>query len=176
MIRRRTAIKWLHWVSLFLILYFYLVEPDENRADPGGALSTHSGVGVVLGIAAGIWFAMYLLKGQADRPGPKLPGWAKVAHHRLHQALYIGVPVMVLSGALTGLLAAFLIQAFGVLPINFAGGSKTLNNLAEDVHELVFDALIIVTLAHTAFHLWRHYLLKDNALRIMAPRILRNYL
>jgi cytochrome b561 len=26
------------------------------------------------------------------------------------------------------------------------------------------------------FHLWRHFLLKDNALRIMVPKVLHKYL
>lgn len=173
---RRTVIKWLHWVSLGLITYFYLVEPGESRTDPGGALSTHAGMGLLLAVVAAVWFVMYLRKGLASRPGPKLPGWAKRLHPTMHKALYIGVPVMVGSGALTGLLAPFAISGFGIIPINPGIGFESLHDLASEVHEIIFDGIVIVILAHAAFHLWRHYMLKDNALRIMVPKILHKYL
>lgn len=173
---RRTALKWLHWLSFVLILYFFAVEPDESKTDPGGALSTHAGVGLMLAVVAAIWTAMYMSRGLAGRPGPKLPGWAKKLHPLGHKVLQVGLPVMVGTGALAGLLAPFAIKAFGAIPINIAAGSKTLHGLAEEVHEIVFDALIIVIVGHALFHLWRHFILKDNALRIMVPRILHRYL
>ena len=173
---RRTVLKWLHWLSFGLILYFFLVEPDESRTDPGGALSTHAGVGLTLAIVTAIWFALYLRKGLSSRPGPKLPGWAKRLHPLMHKVLQLGVPIMVGTGALAGLLAPFAIRAFGVVPINPSIGGKGIHELATEIHEIVFDALIIVIVAHAIFHLWRHYLLKDNALRIMVPKALHKYL
>ncbi len=173
---RRTALKWLHWLSLGLILYFFLVEPDENRANPGLALATHAGIGLLLALVVGVWTLVYLRKGLMGRAGPKLPGWGKKFHHLSHKGLQIGLPVMVATGALAGLLAPFAIRAFGVVPINFTWGSKTLHELAEELHEIAFDALLILIIAHGIFHLWRHFLLKDNALRIMAPKVLHRYL
>ncbi len=174
--RRRTVLKFVHWGSLFLIAYFYLVEPDENRADPGAALSTHAGVGVILAAVVAIWLGMFLSKGMMGRPGPKLPGWGKKFHVWNHKILQIGLPVMVATGGFAGLAAPFAIRAFGALPINGAFGAKAIHGLAEEIHEIVFDALIIVILAHAAFHLWRHFWLKDNALRIMVPKALHRYL
>ncbi len=173
---RRSVIKWLHWVSLGLIVYFYLVEPEENRTDPGGALSTHSGVGLVLAILTAIWLVMYLRKGLAGRAGPKLPEMGKKFHGLNHRVLQIGVPIMVGTGALAGLLAPYTIRAFGLVPINFAIGNKTLHEIAEEIHEIAFDALIIVIVLHAIFHIWRHIRLKDNALKIMAPKVLHKYL
>lgn len=174
--KRRTAIKWLHWLAVALVLYFFLVEPDENKADPGGALSTHAGVGLALAIVASVWLAMFVFKGLAGRAGPKLPGWAKRVHGLSHRVLQIGLAVMVGTGALAGLMAPFAIKAFGAVPINPAFGNKTLHELAQDLHEVVFNGLLFVIVAHGLFHLWRHYLLKDNALKIMVPKILHKYL
>lgn len=173
---RRTALKWLHWISFFVIFYFFLIEPDENRADPGGALSTHAGMGLVLAVVTAIWLGMYLRKGLAGRPGPKLPAPARKWHRLHHLTLQIGVPVMVGTGAIAGLLAPFAIHAFGAVPINPAWGSKTLHGLAEEVHEIAFNALLTVIVLHILFHLWRHFRLKDNALRIMVPKALHRYL
>lgn len=176
MIRRRTALKWLHWLSAALILYFFLVEPEENKADPGGALSLHSGIGLLLAVVAAVWLTMFLVKGLAGRPGPKLPGWAKRFHPLSHKALQIGLPVMVGTGALAGLAAPFAIRAFGVLQINPAFGTKAIHSLAQDIHAVAFNALLVLIVVHAVFHLWRHFLLKDNALRIMLPKALHKYL
>ena len=173
---RRPILKWLHWLCLPLITYFWLVEPEENRADPSAALSTHAGVGMVLGVIVVIWFCIYLVKGVTGRAGPKLPGWAKRVHPIMHKALYIGLPVMLVSGGLTGLLAPFAVNGFGMVPISLEIGSKGVYEFLQDVHELVFNGLITIIVVHTVFHLWRHFILKDNALRIMVPKVLHKYL
>lgn len=173
---RRTAIKWLHWLSLGLLLYFFFVEPEESRTAPGQALSTHAGMGILLALVAGIWLVLFLRKGLAGRPGPKLPGWGKRFHPLGHKALQIGLVVVVASGALAGLVAPFAIHAFGLMPINPGIGGKALHDLATEIHEIIFDGMILLIVAHALFHIWRHVLLKDNALRIMVPKILHKYL
>lgn len=173
---RRSVLKWMHWLSAGLILYFFLVEPDEVPTDPGAGLSTHAGMGLVLAIVVGIWTLIYLRKGLAGRPGPKLPGITKRLHPLSHRVLQWGMPIVVATGAIAGLAAPFAIRAFGWLQINPGIGTKTMHDLAQEVHEIAFDALIIVVVGHIGFHLWRHLWLKDNALRIMVPRILHKYL
>ncbi|WP_164658092.1 cytochrome b [Tropicibacter sp. Alg240-R139] len=173
---RRSVLKWMHWLSAGLIGYFFLVEPDELPADPGAGLSTHAGMGLLLAIVVGIWTLIYLRKGLAGRPGPKLPRPLKPLHPLSHKALQLGMPIVVATGAMAGLVAPFAIHAFGWLQINPGIGSKTIHDLAQEIHEIAFDALVLVVIAHIVFHLWRHLWLKDNALRIMVPRILHKYL
>ncbi|MDO6520538.1 cytochrome b/b6 domain-containing protein [Shimia thalassica] len=176
---RRSFLKWLHWLSAALILYFFLVEPEDDvqgalaKAD---ALSTHAGMGVLLALVTALWLGLYVRKGLAGRPGPKLPAWGKRFHELSHKVLQIGVPVMVASGAFAGLAGPFAIRAFDWFQITPGIGGKGLHNFAEEVHEIVFNGLLIVIVAHIIFHVGRHFLLKDNALRIMAPRVLHKYL
>ena len=173
---RRTFIKWLHWLSFGLIAWFFLVEPDENSADPGGALSFHAGMGMVLGAITLIWFVLFVAKGLAGRPGPKLPGGARRVHPLSHKILHWSVVAMLATGGLAALTAPFAISAFGALPIGPGIGGKTLHGLAQDVHEIVFNALLAVIVLHAASHIARHVLLKDNALRIMVPKVLHRWL
>ncbi|GLQ34894.1 hypothetical protein GCM10007939_11770 [Amylibacter marinus] len=173
---RRTALKWLHWLAGAFILYFVLVEPDENTADPGGALSTHAGVGMLLGVVTFIWFVSYMKNGPVGRAGPKLPAWAKQVHFWMHRVLYIALPIMVLSGALTGMMAPYAIDAFGVVPLSLGIDIRWLHSLLEELHELAFDGLLIIIVVHILFHLWRQFVLRDNALRIILPIKLHKYL
>lgn len=176
MMTYRTALKWLHWLTAALILYFFLVEPEENRVDPSAALSTHAGVGALLAIVVVIWTFVYWRRGLAGRAGPKLPPVARKAHPLMHKAIHIALPIMMLTGLVAGLAAPFMVRAFGVVPLNFAGGGKTIHDLAKEVHEIAFNALIIMIVAHTVFHVWRHFWLKDNALRIMFPKVFHKWL
>lgn len=176
MLNRRFFLKWMHWLTAGTILYFFLVEPSENRTDPGGALSTHAGMGVLLAFVTALWLSMYLRRGLAGRPGPKLPKWANRFHAFSHKLIQYGVPVIVASGAFAGLAAPFVIRAFGSYQINFGFGSKGIHEFSQEVHEVVFNGLLILIVAHIAFHLWRHLVLKDNALRVMVPKFLHKHL
>jgi cytochrome b561 len=173
---RRTTLKWLHWLSFGLIVYFFFVEPEDVDRLGAAALATHAGVGTVLAIIATIWFAIYLQKGLASRPGPKLPGWAKSLHGVNHRLMSWGLPLVVLSGALAGFAAPYAIRLFGLIPVFPGIGSKTLHRLFEDIHEIAFNVLLVVLLIHMGLHIWRHIALKDNALKVMAPKVLHRYL
>ena len=57
---RRTALKWLHWTVLPIMLYFFFVEPEDvddaaTAAGKTDALATHAGVGLVLACLVAIW-------------------------------------------------------------------------------------------------------------------------
>lgn len=86
------------------------------------------------------------------------------------------LPSVVLSGALAGFAAPFAIKAFDVLPLFPGLRSDGLPSVFEEIHKFTFDALIIVLVVHVGFHVWRQYMVKDNALRIMLPKVLHRYL
>jgi len=173
---RRSTVKWLHWASLGFLLYFFVVEPEDVQRLGAAALATHAGVGLLLGIVSVVWTVMFLSKGLLSRPGPKLPGWARQLHPLSHRALYFGLPATVATGALAGFAAPYVIRAFGVLPINPGWGTRGLHGVLEEIHEIAFDLMMIAVVLHAVFHLWRHFGLRDNALRIMVPKVLHKYL
>lgn len=173
---KRTALKWLHWLTAAMILYFYLIEPEDVEKMGAGALATHAGVGVLLAIVVGVWTIQYLRHGLLAKAGPKIPALIKPYFGLMHKFFYYLVPIMVLTGALAGFAAPFVIYAFDIFPINPGFGTKGLHNFFEDVHEIVFNILTIAIVGHAAFHIWRHFGLKDNALRIIMPKRLHKYL
>lgn len=173
---KRTVLKWLHWTTALLILYFFLVEPEDVRDLGAKALATHAGVGAILGVIVGIWFLSFLKNGLISKPGPKLPPWARKTHAFGYRIIYYLLPVMVLTGAVSGFAAPYVIYAFDIIPISPGLGVRGAHKLAKEIHEIAFNTLTIVIVGHAAFHLWRHYWLRDNALRIMAPKLLYKYL
>lgn len=179
--KKRTLVKWLHWLAFALMLYFFFVEPEVPRraemAAKSDSLSTHAGMGMLLGIVTLIWTWIYFRNGPLGRPGPKLPGWGKRAHRVVNTGLYWLVPVTVITGGMAGLASDYPVNGFGIIPLNPSGwGTADLHDLMEEIHEIAFDVTLILIVAHIIFHVWRHLGLKDNALRIMAPKMLHKYL
>jgi len=177
----RTLVKWLHWLAFGLILYFVLVEPEVPSGPAGraktAALATHAGMGLLLAVVTLLWAGLYAWRGPLGRPGPKLGPLARRAHRIVNTGLYWGLPIMVATGAVAGLAARFPVLAFGLVPLNLAeAGPHGLHRIATEVHEIAFDAILVLIVAHAGFHIWRHLWLGDNALRIMAPRALHRFL
>ena len=97
-------------------------------------------------------------------------------HQGLHKALIWGLFGVALTGFFLGLTSATLLKAGGILPIAPPLGLRHANDIIGTIHIYEFYLLAILAIAHAGFHIWRHIQLRDNALRIMVPRILHAYL
>ena len=62
------------------------------------------------------------------------------------------------------------------MPIAPPLGLREANHIIGQIHIFEFYLLAALVAGHAAFHIWRHIRLRDNALRIMAPRVLHRYL
>lgn len=173
---KRSPIKWIHWFSFLALLDFFFVEPAENSTDRGAALATHAGVGIVLAIVSLVWIVDVLRGGSKDGPGPKLSQGGKRFRLITHQTMFWGMILSIGSGFFAGLVAPYDIRAIGMLLINTGTGSKAMHDVIGEAHGLIFNLLIMLTLVHIGFHLWRHLHLRDNALKIMMPRALHRFL
>lgn len=174
--RRRKALKVVHWSMLPLVIWFFVVTPaDTVRAGPW-MVALHSDLGLIFTSLSLLWFADYLRRGLASRPGPKLRGWARPAHRAIHHGLILGLAVLAVTGFGLGLTSAILLKAGGVVPIAPPLDLPAANEWVGALHSAVFYALFALVAVHAVFHLWRHTALNDGALRIMAPRALHRFL
>ncbi len=173
---RRTALKVVHWSIVPLFAWFTLVQPSDVQRVGAWAVHLHSVLGLVFVSLALLWTADYLRRGLASRPGPKLPPWARVTHRLLHKTLIWGLFGVALTGFGLGVTSAVQLWAGGIVPIAVPLNLPGANDLVGVVHSIEFYALAVVAAFHAAFHLWRHVALRDNALRIMAPKALHRFL
>ena len=173
---RRPALKALHWAMAPLFVWFLVVTPaDTVRAGPW-MVALHSDLGLIFTSLSLLWFALYMRRGLASRPGPKLRGALRPLHRAIHAGLIWGLAILAVTGFAIGLTSSRLLWAGGVWPIAPPLGLPAANALAGIVHYTVFYALAALAAGHAAFHVWRHVRLRDNALRIMAPRALHRFL
>ena len=173
---RRTALKWLHWIMVPLFIWFLLVTPDVVVPFGPTAFQFHSTLALIFVSLSLAWFADLMRRGLASRPGPKLTGRLRSLHRAMHLTLIWGLFFVALTGFLLGLTSPVLLKAGGFLPIAPPLGLRTANDIVGLVHIIEFYALGVVAAGHAGFHIWRHYRLRDNALRIMAPKKLHKYL
>lgn len=173
---RRTVLKVMHWTMVPLLVWFVLVTPDDVLPFGPTAFQVHSVLALIFVTLCLIWYADYLRRGLASRPGPKLPGWARPVHQWLHRLLIWGLFGVAITGFLLGLTSATLLKAGGFLPIAPPMGLHRANEIVGEIHIYEFYLLAALALIHACFHIWRHLFLRDNALRIMAPRLLHRFL
>jgi cytochrome b561 len=173
---RRTALKALHWGIVPFFIWFMFADPDALRRMGPGWFQLHSINGLIFVTLALIWTFGLLRRGLASRPGPKLPKTAKAIHPILHKTLIWGLFCVALTGFGLGLTSAVLMRAGGIVPIAPPMDLPQAHAIVGWVHIYQFYALALIVLAHASFHIWRHVALRDNALRIMAPRLLHRFL
>ena len=99
------------------------------------------------------WVGLAVAKGLAGKPGPKLQGAMRTFHPWSHRAMY-------------GLLGGTAVLNLGAL-INVTPTVWAWNALL---------VLLVASIFHAIFHLWRHTSLNDGALKLMTPKIWHKYL
>ncbi|MEM9852579.1 MAG: cytochrome b/b6 domain-containing protein [Pseudomonadota bacterium] len=159
-----------------LLIWFVLVQPKDITPFGTTAFRIHSNLALVFVSITLLWFADYMRRGLAGRPGPRLPHWAKTVHKIMHHTIIWGLMLVALTGFLLGLTSAVLLKAGGFLPIAPPLNYRHWNEAIGAFHTVEFYALAGLIVVHAGFHAWRHFVLRDNALRIMAPKRWFKYL
>ncbi len=159
-----------------LFIWFLLVQPKDVTPFGPRAFQAHSMLALVFVSLSLLWFADLMRRGLASRPGPKLTGRLRTVHRAMHLTLIWGLFFVAFTGFLLGLTSATLLKAGGVLPIAPPLGLHAANEIVGIVHIIEFYALGAVVAGHAGFHIWRHYRLRDNALRIMVPQRFHRFL
>jgi cytochrome b561 len=173
---RRTWLKWLHWGIIPFFIWFIFADPDALRRMGKWMFRFHSVMGLIFVTFALVWTADYLWRGLASRPGPKLHGIARAIHRTMHHTIIWGLFLVAFGGFLLGLTSSVMLWAGGIVPVAPPLGMHKANELVGIAHSMQFYALIGLIAFHAGFHIWRHVQLRDNALRIMFPKMLHRWL
>lgn len=160
-----------------LVFWFVIATPDFVRwlwGPRGNAIN--SDIALLFVTLALVWTLDSFWRGMLGRPGPKLSPRLKTFHRVLHRTMIVMLFLIPVGGFLLGLTASRVLRAGGWLPIAPPMHLDRANEIIGTLHIYQFYALAALAVLHAGFHVWRHYKLRDNALRIMAPRILHRWL
>ncbi|RYH01869.1 cytochrome B [Salipiger sp. IMCC34102] len=167
---RRVWLKTLHAAMIPMFIWFLVMTPARVLPFGPAAFRAHSMLALVFVSLVLFWYADYMRRGLAGRPGPKLPPLARRFHQLVHKVLIWGLFLVALSGFLLGLTSDRLLKAGGFLPIAPPLDLARANEIVGRLHVIEYYALGVIAGAHALFHVWRHLRLRDNALRIMTPK------
>lgn len=164
--------KFLHWAIVLLIVpQYFLAEAAEELPDGLEKLQLftwHKSLGMLvllLALARIGWKVM-----NKGMPGAIGVAWQRKAAAAGHGLLYLLILAQPLSGWVLSSSANYPVTMFNWFQFPaIVGENHDLHEAMEDVHELLFNALLVVAAIHIAAALYHHFVLKDGVLRRMLP-------
>ena len=160
-----------HWVIAALILAQFVIGSvaEEMKLTPAklDLFVWHKSIGVTI-----LALAVLRLLWRLANPPPAMPAGTPRWEQRLaalgHWALYALIFVVPISGWLVSDASRVPFKAYFVLPMpDLIETSRSLQEAAEEVHEVLTMTLLVVFIVHITAALRHHFLLHDDVLRRM---------
>jgi cytochrome b561 len=176
---KNTADRWggvsqlLHWTIGALILvmaYLGLTMTDlPNGPDKIRTYALHKSIGLTILALVALRLIWRLYAG-TPKPVPGTPPWQARIAGLVHVAIYALLFAIPLSGWVLNSAAGFPLQWFGLVNLpKIVATSRDLHALAEQLHELMFWALVLLVVTHAAAAIWHHLFQRDATLGRMLP-------
>ena len=162
----------LHWLSAALVLTLWVIGQTIDWFAPGdgriAARSTHILLGVVLAVVL-IQRIRWRRNG-----GTKLPsavdGWQGKAAIGVHHLLYGLLTAIVVIGLACVWIRGDTIYGLFKVPA-WDPTNKALRHNAVELHGLLANSLLLLSLLHAAAAIWHQFVRKDGVLARMVPRL-----
>jgi cytochrome b561 len=173
--------KLLHWLIVGLIVVQWVLaewahEAEHARgAHPAAAieqlalLARHKSVGLTIFALALVRLIWRRVSPPPPLP-PVMPRWQTVASRLTHYAFYVVLFAMPISGLVMSAAANYPVAYFGLFTVpDLVAPDEDLEELMEEVHEMLFNALVVLAGLHVVAALKHHFIDRDDVLRRMVP-------
>jgi cytochrome b561 len=165
----------LHWVMLLLIAAVYACIELRGNFPKGGDIreglkTWHFMLGLSVLVLVALRAATHFI---GEEPGirPDPPKWQSLFAKAVHVALYALMFAMPLLGWLTLSAQGKIVPFFGLQLPPLVGENKSIADWAKEVHETCGTIGYFLIGLHAAAALFHHYVVRDDTLRRMLPRI-----
>jgi cytochrome b561 len=165
--------QFLHWAIVIMIIAQYvIIESAEDLPDGLEKLqviSNHKSLGMLVFLLALARIGWRIVNRGKPVPVP-MPNWQRIAAAAGHGVLYLLILAMPLTGWAMSSSANYPVTLFGWFQFPaIVSPNHDLHEALEEVHEVLFNVLVVLALAHAAAALFHHFVLKDDSLRRMLP-------
>ena len=172
-----TVSKVLHWLVVLLILLMAWIGlrmgDMPNGPDKIASYALHKSVGITILMLVLLRIGWRWYAGAPDGV-PGTPRWQERIASLTHLALYALLLAMPLSGWILNSASGFPLQWFGLVNLPaIAGKDHDLHELAEDIHEWLFWAMVTLVVVHAAAAFYHHLFVRDPAPTRMLPARLK---
>ena len=166
--------KLLHWLVVVLILVMAWIGlrmgDMPNGPDKIATYAMHKSIGISI-LALVLLRLSWRLYAGAPAAVPGTPAWQERLASLTHWALYALLLAIPLSGWVMNSASGFPLQWFGLFNLPaIVGRDHGLHELAEEVHEWLFWAMVALAVAHAAAAFYHHLFQRDATLARMVPR------
>ncbi len=164
----------LHWVIVVLIAwmaYLGLTMGDlPNGLQKIQTYGLHKSLGLTI-LALVVLRVLWRLYAGSPAQVPGTPAWQARVAGLTHLAIYALLFAIPLSGWVLNSASGFPLKWFGLFKVPaLTGKSEDLHELAEEAHELMFWALVLLVVVHAGAAFWHHLFKGDTTLTRMLPR------
>jgi len=169
-----TVARSLHWIIVLgIIAQYFLAEAEESIRTTAAGMSSmdwHMSLGISLLALAFVRVLWRTLDRTPAWPAT-MPGYERFLATVVHLALYALLFAVPISGWVLASVEGESLSMFGWfdLPALGASGSEQREHLVEEVHEVLFNLLLVLALVHVVAALKHHFMDRDNVLRRMFP-------
>ena len=165
--------KLLHWGILALIIAQYVLaeaaEELEDGPDKLATIANHKSIGLLILLLMLARIGWKLANRGLPQPVP-MARPQRIAAAAGHGILYLLLLVLPFSGWMMSTAAGYPTAFFGLFEFPMLGGENhDLHEALEEVHETLFNAVVVVAVLHALAAIFHHAWLKDDTLRRMLP-------
>jgi cytochrome b561 len=165
--------KFLHWAIVILIIAQYVIIESAEELPDGleklQVISNHKSLGMLVFLLALARIGWRIANRGKPVPVP-MPDWQRIAAAAGHGVLYLLILAMPLTGWAMSSSANYPVTLFGWFQFPaIVSPNHDLHEALEEVHEVLFNVLVVLAIAHAAAALYHHFFLKDDSLRRMLP-------
>jgi len=165
--------KLLHWGIVVLIIAQYVLaeaaEEFEDTPDELAIIANHKSIGMLILLLAIVRIGWKLANRGLPQPVP-MARPQRIAAAAGHGILYLLVLILPLSGWAMSSAAGNPTGFFGMFEFPMLlGENHDLHETLEEVHETLFNAVVVVAVLHALAAVFHHVWMKDDTLRRMLP-------
>lgn len=165
--------KTLHWVVVLLILNQWLIIQWTHSLPKGpaliSALAWHKSFGITILLLAVVRLLWRWMNPVPDLSGETRP-WERALARISHLLLYGLIFALPLSGWMMSSARSFPVSWFGWLQLpDLVSPDPQLYKTLRELHEVLFDVLVVVAALHVAGALKHHFIDRNAVLKRMLP-------
>jgi cytochrome b561 len=165
--------KFLHWSIVILIIAQYVMAEAAEELPNGLAklemVTRHKSFGMLVLVLALARIGWKLANRGLPPPVP-MPAPQRIAAAASHGLLYLLLLAQPISGWMMSSAANYPVTFFGLFQWPaLVGANHDLHEALEEVHEFLFQALVVIAVVHALAALYHHLWMKDDTLRRMLP-------
>ncbi len=174
--RYTPASQIIHWLSALLICLAWGLGLFGDEFPKGALRETanfiHISAGEIIAILLILRLTFRFLTPQPAKEPTKLSPWMAYAGTFMHLVLYLLLGIVIIAGVMTQFSGGKALTLLGLYEISSPWvKDRDFRHFIKESHELFANSLMALVLLHAIAALFHHYIMRDNTLKRMLPRL-----